>query len=406
MGLAYSTESMRHLLNVPSGKISALPDQPGHFVEWLRANYDADASAADFLPRRVYGRYIQSILERVPQIEHRRTSVIDCRPRGGGIELQLSSGETITARAVVLAVGNHAPAPLKGVQEALKASGIYCDSAWEPSTFLGLDAEAPVTLIGSGLTAVDVLLRLRETGHRGVIVAMSRHGLLPSRHAGYAPLAGSAIVGEAPTSARELLRRLRQALRTFEEWRAVIDSVRDRSNELWLALPLNEQRRFRRHLSRRWEVVRHRMAPSIAEQVEDELQAGTPRKEVGHLEAIVSANHGAVVHIQTKGGEHKKIPAARVINCTGPDPNYRRVPCRLLQSLFKQRLIAAGPHGNGLWTDANGALRGADRKLFESVVQRRSRAVRNVNRIDCSARDPRASGSFGRNGICRPARPK
>ena len=31
LGLAYSTPSLRHLLNVPAGKISALPDDPDHF---------------------------------------------------------------------------------------------------------------------------------------------------------------------------------------------------------------------------------------------------------------------------------------------------------------------------------------------------------------------------------------
>jgi len=36
---------------------------------------------------------------------------------------------------------------------------------------------------------------------------------------------------------------------------------------------------------------------------------------------------------------------ARVINCTGPDMKYRRVRSSLLNSLFAQGLIVAGPHG-------------------------------------------------------------
>ena len=41
LGLAYSTPSLRDLLNVPAGKISALPHQPDHFLLWLQTNYDA-----------------------------------------------------------------------------------------------------------------------------------------------------------------------------------------------------------------------------------------------------------------------------------------------------------------------------------------------------------------------------
>src|ERR1700752_1357682 len=76
LGLAYSTPSYRHLLNVPAGKISALPDQPNHFLDWLHQNYDATMTEADFAPRAVFGRYIQSLLKTVPNLDHRRTTVV------------------------------------------------------------------------------------------------------------------------------------------------------------------------------------------------------------------------------------------------------------------------------------------------------------------------------------------
>src|SRR6202012_5927636 len=60
--LAYSTPSLRHLLNVPAGKISALPDQPDHFRRWLRRNHYPAATEKTFAPRAVFGRYIRSLL--------------------------------------------------------------------------------------------------------------------------------------------------------------------------------------------------------------------------------------------------------------------------------------------------------------------------------------------------------
>src|SRR5271165_1981632 len=35
-GLAYGTSCDRHLLNVPAGLMSALPEEPSHFLDWLK----------------------------------------------------------------------------------------------------------------------------------------------------------------------------------------------------------------------------------------------------------------------------------------------------------------------------------------------------------------------------------
>jgi uncharacterized NAD(P)/FAD-binding protein YdhS len=357
LGLAYSTPSYRHLLNVPAGKISALPDQPNHFLEWLQRNYDARMTEADFAPRAVFGRYIQSLLKTVPNVDHRQTAVLDCHVADEQATLALADGTKIVADAVVLATGNFDPAPLSGVAEETVSSGTYCNSAWGDSTYANLSPNAPVALIGSGLTAVDVLLRLREVGHRGQIIAVSRHGVFPSRHAEYTPLRNPVIAGTPPTKARELLRVVHHAIKAGMEWRAVIDSLRGRTNELWMSLPLAEQQRFRRHLQRRWDVVRHRMAPSIADQIGAELEAGTLTTFRGSLRAVRPSLCGARVEFRTDPGEVKEITVARVINCTGPNMNYRRVGSPLLNSLFAQGLTVAGPHGSGLWTSETGAVR-------------------------------------------------
>src|ERR1700749_2914986 len=78
LGLAYSTPSLRHLLNVPAGKISALPDEPDHFLNWLRKNYDQSATVDTFAPRAVFGQYIRSILSETPGLEYVRSFIVDC----------------------------------------------------------------------------------------------------------------------------------------------------------------------------------------------------------------------------------------------------------------------------------------------------------------------------------------
>src|ERR1700733_4130877 len=270
--LAYSTPSLRHLLNVPAGKISALPDQPDHFLSWLRRNHDPAATEKTFAPRAVFGRYMQSLLKSTSQLEEEIATVIDVRLQSAGAVLTLDNGCELRADLVVLATGNFDPAPLAGITKAASDAGLYRHNAWAVETYEGLDPDSPVALIGTGLTGVDVVLRLRELGHRGRIIAVSRHGIFPNRHDDYTPLRSAAIPSDTPATCVAYLHALRAAIREGAEWRAAIDSLRDTTNELWLRLPIEEKKRFRRHLQRRWDVVRHRMAPPIADIIESDLR--------------------------------------------------------------------------------------------------------------------------------------
>lgn len=355
LGLAYSTPSLRHLLNVPAGKISALPDQPDHFLTWLRRNYDPLATEKTYAPRLIFGRYIQSLLDKAKGIKKEIATIIDIRVEKERAVVTLESGSEIQADLVVLATGNFSPAPLPGIASDAVTNGLYHHDAWSEKTYNGLPAEAPVVIIGTGLTGVDVVLRLRELGHRGKIIAVSRHGTFPNRHAQYTSSKASAIPLDTPATAVAYLRELRAAIRAGAEWRAAVDSIRSTTNELWLRLPLVEKRRFRRHLQRRWDVVRHRMAPSIATVIDAEITSGSLELREGYLASVDSTSNGAHVTIRTGNG-NESFYANRVINCTGPSMNYRRVPSLLLQSLFGNRLVTSGALGTGFHCAENGAV--------------------------------------------------
>ena len=365
LGLAYSTPSLRHLLNVPVGKISALPDEPDHFLDWLRANHDAEAQPTTFAPRAVFGRYIHSLAEDIG-LNQVLASVVDYRAKNTGAILTLDTGRELRADVLVLATGNFDPAALPGISEEAIETGAYCHNAWAPETYGNLNPDEPVALIGTGLTGVDVVLRLRELGHRGIITAVSRHGVFPNRHADYEPLDESAIPAATPATCVAYLHAIHTAIRNGADWRAVIDSLRVTTNELWLALPLDEQKRFRRHLQRRWDVVRHRMAPPIADIIDAELKAGTLVIREGHLAAVDAINTGASVVIGAHTGT-ERFTAVRVINCTGPSMNYRRVGSALLDRLFEQGLISPGPLGGGFLCAGDGAILDASGNASERM---------------------------------------
>jgi uncharacterized NAD(P)/FAD-binding protein YdhS len=355
LGLAYSTPSLRHLLNVPAGKISALPEQPDHFLNWLRDHHDPTATEKTFAPRVVFGRYIQSLLASMSRVEQEIATVVDVRLHDSGAVLTLDNGCELRADLVVLATGNFDPAALPGITKAASDSGFYYHNAWVAETYEGLHPDAPVALIGTGLTGVDVVLRLRELGHRGRIIAVSRHGIFPNRHDDYTPLHSAAIPSDTSPTCVAYLHALRAAIRGGAEWRAAIDSLRETTNELWLRLPLEEKKRFHRHLQRRWDVVRHRMAPPIADLIASELRNGTLDLREGHLLAIDASPAGAYITVRAHD-ESESFYADRVINCTGPSMNYRRVPSTLLQNLFRRKLVTSGALSIGFHCSQEGAV--------------------------------------------------
>jgi hydroxyacylglutathione hydrolase len=98
------------------------------------------------------------------------------------------------------------------------------------------------------------------------------------------------------------------------------------------------------------------MAPPIADVIEAELRNGTLKIREGHLQSIDASPAGA--HITLRDSE--SFHADRVINCTGPSMNYRRVASTLLQNLFKRGLVTSGPLGAGFHCSQDGAVIDAD----------------------------------------------
>ena len=195
-GVAYSTHDTSHLLNVSAGKMSAFSDDPGHLLRWLDYNRSElaaflpnDLNASSFIPRHIYGLYIQSILEEAEaaapsnvRLERVIDEVVAVEPqaKGKGAIVSLGSGRAFVADKIVLAVGN-APA-VPSASQTKDDDTPYLRHAWSASALAGLELDAPVLLIGTGLTMMDMVVSLHSRHHQGKIYAVSRRGLLSLTH--------------------------------------------------------------------------------------------------------------------------------------------------------------------------------------------------------------------------------
>ncbi len=368
-GVAYSTPDPAHLLNVPAGGMSADPEQPSEFARWLR-DRALPFGPDDFAPRRLYGEYLQSLLveaQRAQGLERLRLLRGEVRavrpPREGGAQLSFNDGRegSPSARAVVLATGNAKPArarvPDGGLQSGSEA---WLPSPWDWERVAAIPRDADVFLLGTGLTAVDVVLTLRRLGHRGRIHALSRHGRLPQPHA---EVRAEPVGLEPPPSLeapslRALLSRVRAA-GEGRDWRAVVDGLRPFTVPLWQALSDDERRRFLRHLRSLWEIHRHRMAPAVAWEVERAREEGQLVIHRGRLERFTRAEGWCAWW--RHGGESHRARFEVGVNCTGPAaPGGEDDP--LGRALFAEGLVQRDRFGLGLKTEGGALVDAAGRR--------------------------------------------
>jgi len=377
-GVAYSTECTEHLLNVRARNMSAYPDDPEHFLKWARLNHAPGASPDDYLPRPLYGQYVASVLqqeiERYPgQVEHVQDEAVSIVRIGETAEISLRGGRTLFADKVVIALGNFPPGDPR-LPGRTPHSQRYVSNPWKSSELGNVAQHESVLLVGSGLTSVDVAITLRERGFRGTIHVLSRRGLLPQTHKATAPWPPF-WDDQSPRTVRGLLRLIRTQVEAAKKagsgWRAVIDSLRPFTQEIWRSLSLRERRRFLCHVRPYWDAHRHRIAPAIGARIASQIQVGQIEIHAGRIKAYAEDLDGVdVTYRDRQSGQLERLRVDRVMNCTGPESDCRKVDDRLLTDLMRQKLARPDPLFLGLDVSSNGALidaNGAASKLLYAI---------------------------------------
>jgi uncharacterized NAD(P)/FAD-binding protein YdhS len=358
-GLAYVTNDPRHLLNVRVANMSAFADQPDHLLQWLQREGPMQGVACPtpfcFIPRGVYGAYVADLAEELlasGAIRRVRACCIDLVEIDDSVALTLDSGRTIWAESVVLATGNDAKPALAGISAV---------QPWTEGALNGLLSDAPVLIVGTGLTMVDMALSLNRRGHQGQITALSARGLLPSAHRPVSPFtipAGKVPFGAELSDLTAWLRSLSRTMtREGSDWRSVVDALRPFTQRLWRSMSLDQKRRFLRHARAHWDVHRHRMAPEVDTEIAALRAAGRLNIMAGRIVRAKQEKDGTTVEIARRGrGDIQVRKFARLINCTGlaDDPHSSANP--LIKALLARGAARTNPLGVGLDIDEDYAL--------------------------------------------------
>lgn len=368
-GLAYAEREYPYLLNVPAARLSADSREPMQFLHFAQRRLP-NADGEDFLPRALYGDYLQDVLLKAERAapEHMRllrtfgevTNILDSHS-GAPLTAQFADRESIAADTVILALGNPPAALPPWAAELRDHSAFRHDALDLPQT---LTAGQSVLIVGNGLTMADAAAALsRDADRVPTLHTISRRGLLPKPqtmfHAAAVRGDGAALL-ESATSLRRVLKASRAMALEVErlggDWREAVAFIRNLAPSLWGRLPEVERRRFVRHLQVHWDIYRHRMPPQLMARIDDLRRCGKLHVNAGRIEHAAAVDGRLRVSWRPRGSEATAtLMVDLIVNATGPNYAIERSCDPLVNALRTSGVICSDALSLGIRTGPYGA---------------------------------------------------
>lgn len=364
-GIAYQTDSPRHLLNVRAKGMSITENDPGSFVHWLSATAP-DFLPYDFVPRGLYRRYIndclaQAIKQGPPGALSIICDVVHAIEPGADphqYKLKLKSGRTVRAKGVVLAIGNLPPKnPLDNC--LLRPPWNPCDDYHSLQT---------LAIVGAGLTALDVILEAEANGFSGRYLVVSPHAQFPKPHADpHLPV--PAELHEWAAGLASAAPRLRSVLQAFQfkrksgiRWELLVDALRRHSPAIWSGFSLRDKQRFLCRVRTLWNIHLHRSSHAS-------MQVIAKLKDTGRLEQIAARvtgvikqeqRHDSAVRLLLQNEALSTLDADLAVNGTGLFSNILHTDSQLVAQLIESRQAQPDEFQLGLKVNEKGQIVSAD----------------------------------------------
>jgi len=370
LGPAYSTNE-DYLLNVPAEMMGAFSKDPEHFLKWAQAKNIA-AGKGDYLPRKLYREYIQSMLQQARDeksenviLERIRGEVMDVAITGSQLKVFICGQGDFMADKVVLALGNSPPEHPKTRGRAFIDDRRYFQNPWKPDILENLSADDKIIFIGSGQTMVDLATGLYKKKHRGKMVGVSRRGFLPLSQKKVDPYPSFFDELEGQSRILPIFQIVKKHIRIASQKgldiRAIIDSLRPHTPAIWMQLLPAEKRRFLRHVFRYWEIIRSRIPPESENIIRELQSSGQLKILTGRITDIVPTENGLTMQYVTRDSTAEKTESAdMIINCVGPNLDYDQRDEPLIKNLIQKKLIHADPAHLGINALPDGTVLRAD----------------------------------------------
>ena len=391
-GLAYNSCEPYHLFNSRANQVGILNGDRKHFFKWIMQNKqkwkpffpnydDRFIRSYSFVPRGIYGIYLEEFFTTsleglkengvtVNTVTGRATEGLQLGKKGY-VKIKRSDNVDMTLQAdkVVLGIGNPPPTPIKNLKDNPK----YIHNFW-PTDSWHIPRDAPVAIIGVGLTGMDAILTMQARGHKGPITLISRHGQKARIHGPVLPLYKREIFTLNnvkklnPPTAEAYFSMLSQEIAAAKEkgynWRCVIDSLRENSQTYLQSGPLSKQVGFKTF----WKLLSNDEKIYWNKKYDSQfntLRFRLPPESWERIEPLFTSGQAKIIQADITDNSFKAQPDTYYINCTGPDLEQNQ----FVKSLFAKGICQRHPAG-GLSADQNMYLIGSNKKpsqIFSAI---------------------------------------
>lgn len=184
-GRAYKGEGSYALLNRQAKFMSIRNDNPNDFYEWIKQKTELNVETNEFVPRSIFGQYLEEqfqgqielsrSLDRPIRVISNAVTSIYCENKK--IRTVTTTGESLKFDSVVLCIGTSEP---KDIFNLSGSPSFIMDPYPIWLTCAGIRHTDSVGIIGSSLSAIDVVLGLKSQNHKGPLSLFSRKGVLPA----------------------------------------------------------------------------------------------------------------------------------------------------------------------------------------------------------------------------------
>lgn len=403
-GAAYNKSSAGYHLNVSANKMSLFSSDKEDYVKWLNRQIDSVFFlSTTFTDRSVYGQYLVNQFERYLEIAkekgiqvniiHDKVQYLRHNRLTGHTEAVLANNEAIAADEIFVCIGCEVNTKIP-FPSGLQPSAVY--DIWTTDKMLeDISAnkntppiEQTIAIVGTGLSAIDVIMKLHTKHFQGNIICISPKGNFPKSHnLGSAIPVNLVLPQEGNMGLLYIINKIKLFLSTHPKFDLIdiVIGLRNNTQAIWSNLSFTDKKRFVRHLLPYWNILRHRMIPqaqnvlnTLMEQKRIKIIKGKVQKIEEDKNKIILFYHPTAKEKETS----TKIEANAVAIGTGLDLTYKDnhfVNEGLHSGLFIKQLLGFSSNKK------NVALIGAMNSglLLEStaVPELRQQAVSQAKRV-------------------------
>lgn len=394
-GLAYGKDDDNNILNRNAKNMSLHHFDTRQFAEWLSDNKSKykeefprlklSHSKENFLPRFLFGLYIEDVLQETVakarknklKVSIIHDQVLQIKKDKSRYKIYTENEWEFSSHYVILTIGNLSSDRFHYLERDKR----FFNTPYPTHKFYPIPSKFRVGIIGSSLSAVDAAIALKENGHNGEILFISRNGYLPTVRSPYRrhvlrvltkdflnkrlskgklltlPEIIKLLIKEvslaygARVSFKKWFRKPKVAvdyyayeLKNYNSkinscWQAVLIELNDLVEEIWHNLSQSHKETFVRLYKSKWMAYRVGIPLQNAQKIYD-LLCSRQLKVVSNYQDIYHINNDYVVE-SAQGKQHFDF----LIDASGCTAKLKDLNSPLLNNLLQNGLIK--PHQFG-----------------------------------------------------------